>query len=128
MFSTRSVGDGSVDNRYLGLRAALGESTTDPSDECEEFESTFSDDDEFPIGPDSADDQELSPGEENNEVNKEVSENVSGHNLRRLRRAAKQASPQTLASFSPQSTWYAELYLPGVVALLVRDGCNEGCS
>ena len=40
----------------------------DPSDECEEFESTFSDDDEFPIGPERADDQEPIPEEEDRDV------------------------------------------------------------
>ena len=47
-----------------GSAPSLGDSTTDPSDECDEFESTFPDDDEFPIGPDRADDQEPSPEEE----------------------------------------------------------------
>ena len=55
--------------------------TTDPSDECEEFESTFSDDDEFPIGPASTYEQELSHEEENKEVNKDESENAFQNNL-----------------------------------------------
>ena len=49
----------------------MGDSTADPSHACEEFDSTFSDDDEFFIGPASANDQELSHEEENKAVNKE---------------------------------------------------------
>ena len=64
-----------------GSAPSLCDSATDPSDEREAFESTFSDNDEFPIGPDSADDQELSPEEDNNEVNKEESENVFQSNI-----------------------------------------------
>ena len=46
-----------------GSAPSSGESTTDPFDECEEFESTFSDDDEFPIGPEQAEKEEPSPEE-----------------------------------------------------------------
>ena len=34
-----------------GSAPSSGESTTDPSDEVEEFESSFTDDDDYPIGP-----------------------------------------------------------------------------
>ena len=59
----------------------MGDSTTDPSDDCAEFESTYSDDDEFPIGPASANEQELSHKEKTKEVNTEDSENAFQNNL-----------------------------------------------
>ena len=55
-----------------GSAPSSGESSTDPSDEAEEFESSFSDDDEFPIGPitseGQAEDEEPSPEEKDQEV------------------------------------------------------------
>ena len=51
-----------------GSAPSSGESTADPSDECEEFESTFSGDDEFPIGPKRAEEEEPSPEEKYKEV------------------------------------------------------------
>ena len=50
-----------------GSAPSLGESITDPSDEGVEFESTFSDDDEFPIGPEQAEEEEPSPEEKDQE-------------------------------------------------------------
>ena len=84
-----------------GSAPSLGESTTDPSDECEEFESTLSDDDEFPIGPDRANDQEPSPEEEDQEVD------ITGEDfdelLRRLhrrRRRPLRRNPLGMANFT----------------------------
>lgn len=51
-----------------GSAPSLGESITEPFDECEEFESTFSDNDEFPIGTERPDDQELISEEEDQGV------------------------------------------------------------
>ena len=63
----------------------MGDSTADPSDDefqdCEDFDSTFSDDDEFPIGPASANDQELSHKEKDKEDNQEELENAFQSNL-----------------------------------------------
>ena len=68
-----------------GSAPSMGDSTTDPSDDefqdCADFESTFLDDDEFPIGPASANDQELSHEEENKDENKEASDNAFQSNL-----------------------------------------------
>ena len=48
-----------------GSAPSSGESITDPSDEAEEFDSSFSEDDDYPIGPitseGQAEDAELSP-------------------------------------------------------------------
>ena len=50
-----------------GSAPSSGESITDPSDDVEEFESAFTDDDDYPIGPitseGQADDEEPSPKE-----------------------------------------------------------------
>ena len=51
-----------------GSAPSSGESTTDPFDDVEEFESSFTDDDDYPIGPitfeGQAEDEEPSPEEQ----------------------------------------------------------------
>ena len=68
-----------------GTASSMGDSTAEPPDDefqdFEDLESTFSDQDEFNIGPAIANDQERDHEEENKEENKEESEDAVQNNL-----------------------------------------------